>query len=38
MLSRGGGGRERDVQINAHETIPHSPPATNTARGFEWVP
>jgi hypothetical protein len=30
-----GGG---DSQIKAHETIPHSPPATSTASGFEWVP
>ena len=35
----GGSRRERcDIQISAHDTIPHSPPATRTASGFECVP
>lgn len=31
-------GRGVNLQIKAHETIPHSPPATRTANGLEWVP
>jgi hypothetical protein len=32
------GERKKDTQINAHETMPHRPPATSTASGLEWVP
>jgi hypothetical protein len=27
-----------DLQITDHDTIPHMPPATSTAKGFEWAP
>lgn len=27
-----------DLQITDHDTMPHMPPATNTAKGLEWAP